>query len=69
MSYIKAEEVLPQNLIEAIQQYVNGKAIYIPVSEKQEWGSRTDAKVYYQKRNQKIYKEHCNGHTARDLVE
>lgn len=69
MSYIKAEEVLPQNLIEAIQQYVNGKAIYIPVSEKQEWGSRTDAKVYYQKRNQKIYKEYCNGHTTRDLVE
>ena len=30
MSYIRAEEVLPKELIETIQQYVNGKAIYIP---------------------------------------
>ena len=27
MSYIRAEEVLPKELIETIQQYVNGKAI------------------------------------------
>ena len=26
MSYIRAEEVLPKELIETIQQYVNGKA-------------------------------------------
>ena len=31
MSYIRAEEVLPKELIETIQQYVNGKAIYIPI--------------------------------------
>ena len=30
MSYISAEDVLPKELIETIQQYVNGKAIYIP---------------------------------------
>ena len=29
MSYIKAETVLPQELIETIQQYVDGKIIYI----------------------------------------
>ncbi len=29
MSYIKAENVLPQELIETIQQYVDGKLIYI----------------------------------------
>ena len=29
MSYIKAENVLPQELLEAIQQYVEGKLIYI----------------------------------------
>ena len=28
MSYIKAENVLPQELIETIQQYVDGKLIY-----------------------------------------
>lgn len=38
MSYIRAEEVLPKELIETIQQYVNGKAIYIPSTSKKEWG-------------------------------
>ena len=43
MSYIKAENVLPQELIEAIQQYVDGKMIYIPCKEQQEWGSLSSA--------------------------
>ena len=30
MSYISAEDVLPKELIETIQQYVDGKTIYIP---------------------------------------
>lgn len=40
MSYIKAENVLPQELIETIQQYVDGKLIYIPCKEKQAWAVR-----------------------------
>ena len=34
MSYISAENVLPKELIEKIQQYVSGKSIYIPCKEK-----------------------------------
>lgn len=34
MSYISAEDVLPKELIETIQQYVSGKSIYIPCKEK-----------------------------------
>ena len=30
MSYVRAEDVLPEELIEAIQQYISGKSIYIP---------------------------------------
>ncbi len=30
MGYIKAETVLPAEIIELIQQYVDGKNIYIP---------------------------------------
>lgn len=51
MSYIRAEEVLPKELIETIQQYVNGKAIYIPSISKKEWGSHTDTKQYLIQRN------------------
>ena len=35
MSYIKADQVLPKELIEAIQQYIDGKSIYIPSKQKQ----------------------------------
>lgn len=33
MSYIKAEEILPKELLETIQQYVDGQLIYIPCKE------------------------------------
>ena len=54
MSYVRAEDVLPKELIETIQQYVNGTCIYIPCKEKQDWGSRTKTKQYYQNRNYEI---------------
>ena len=41
MSYIRAEDVLPKKLIKTIQQYVDGKAIYIPSKQKKAWGSET----------------------------
>ena len=30
MSYIRADEILPKELLETIQQYVDGQIIYIP---------------------------------------
>ena len=47
MSYIKAEDILPKELLETIQQFVDGQLIYIPCKEKQEWGSGTNAKVFF----------------------
>ena len=54
MSYFRAEEILPQELIETIQQYVSGKSIYIPCKEKKVWGSQTKTKQYYETRNHEI---------------
>ena len=68
MSYIKAENVLPQELIEAIQQYVDGKMIYIPCKEKQEWGSLSSAKVFFRERNEKIYEAYKGGMGLRELA-
>ena len=61
MSYISAEDVLPKELIETIQQYVSGKSIYIPCKEKKVWGSQTKTKQYYKIRNQEICIKHKNG--------
>lgn len=67
MSYIKAEDVLPQELMETIQQYVDGKLIYIPCKEKREWGSTTSAKVFFRERNERIYETYKSGISLREL--
>ena len=67
MSYIKAEEILPKELIEVIQQYVCGKSIYIPCTEKQTWGSYTHSSQYYRKRNHDICNEHKAGIPVTEL--
>ena len=68
MSYIKAENVLPQELVETIQQYVDGKLIYIPCREKQEWGTTTSAKAFFRERNERIYDTYRSGMGLRELA-
>ena len=43
MSYIKADDVLPQNIIKIIQQYIDGENIYIPKKDgsRVDWGAKT----------------------------
>lgn len=61
MSYLRAEEILPRELIETIQQYVSGKSIYIPSKEKQDWGSQTDTRKKLGIRNREICEKYLNG--------
>lgn len=69
MSYVRAEDVLPEELIEAIQQYISGKSIYIPCKEKKVWGSQNKTKQYYKKRNDEIYQKHIKGISTRILAD
>ena len=69
MSYISAEDVLPKELIETIQQYVSGKSIYIPCKEKKTWGSETKTKQYYINRNHEICRKHKNGVAIKVLAD
>ena len=41
MSYLRAKEILPKEVLELVQQYVSGKAIYVPCREKQPWGDKS----------------------------
>ena len=68
MSYISAEDVLPKEVIEIIQQYVSGKSIYIPCKEKKDWGSEKKTKQYYLTRNQEICIKHRNGSGVKVLA-
>ena len=69
MSYISAEDVLPKELVEMIQQYVSGKSIYIPSKEKKVWGSQTKSKQYYEMRNHEICEKYKQGLSIKMLAE
>ena len=61
MSYFRADEILPQDLLEAVQQYAEGQLLYIPRRVKQGWGSATSAKAFFSERNKEIYDAYRNG--------
>lgn len=69
MSYLKAEDILPKELIEAIQQYVDGTNIYIPCIDKKDWGSRTCSKKYYELRNHEIHAQYMDGMSVAELAD
>ena len=69
MSYISAEDILPKELIETIQQYVSGKNIYIPCKEKKVWGSQNKTKQYYRKRNNEICTKYKGGVAVKILAD
>jgi Mor family transcriptional regulator len=67
MSYIRADEILPRELLEAIQQYVDGQIIYIPRKEKQAWGSGTSTKEFFRERNERIFQAWQEGISEEEL--
>lgn len=71
MGYRKAEEILPVEIIELIQQYVDGQNIYIPRKSENrlEWGSGTAIKQELHVRNQQIYSEYLAGAGVAELAE
>jgi len=70
MGYRKAEEILPMEIIELIQQYVDGANIYIPRKQenRQEWGTNTSYKCELQSRNASIYRDYLSGISEGDLA-
>lgn len=71
MGYRKAEEILPLEVIELIQQYVDGENIYIPrkSENRQSWGSGTEIRQELYARNQQIYSDYLSGTDFSELAE
>ena len=68
MSYAKAEQFLPGEIIELIQEYVDGQNIYIPrKSQRLEWGTRTNIRQELSTRNQNIYLDFLKGAKIKEL--
>lgn len=70
MGYVKAEEVLPEELIRLVQQYVDGQNIYIPRKDEKrtKWGTRTAIRQEYEHRNRAIYEDYCAGAKTKELA-
>jgi Mor family transcriptional regulator len=71
MSYKKASDILPEELLMIIQDYIDGDYIYIPRKEcnKKSWGEKTECKKEIYERNLIIYREHKNGLSIKSLSE
>ena len=65
MSYIKAEDILPETLIRRIQEYADGVYIYIPrkPGTRQAWGQKTDYRAELKVRNDHIRNDYAAGET------
>ncbi len=71
MGYKRAEEILPVELIELIQQYVDGTNIYIPRREgnRATWGYANNTREKLSNRDEKIYREYLEGKNVYELSE
>lgn len=70
MRYIKAEEVLPRELILQIQQYVDGVTLYIPrrAENRRPWGCGTQYRSELARRNARIREESGQGLSVGELA-
>ena len=71
MGYIRADRVLPDEIIKLIQQYVDGENIYIPRKEgnRTQWGCNTNTRQELKRRNESIVEDFRNGVRISELSE
>lgn len=69
MKYEKAENILPQSIIEIIQKYTDGGYIYIPRKNENKkcWGENTETKKYLKARDEEIFNKHLLGVPVKTL--
>lgn len=69
MKYMKAQNVLPEELIKLIQDYVDGDYLYIPRKdgEQKAWGEKSGTKNLLKSRNIEIYHKYCNGQSPAEI--
>ena len=70
MRYRKANNVLPEELVELIQKYVDGEYVYIPRKQenKKNWGESSNVREELLARNKKIYEEYTDGASVKALA-
>lgn len=63
MKYLNAQVILPDALVKALQQYVQGGYVYVPIKQEQQkrWGEVSGYRQELEQRNQLIKADYQNG--------
>ena len=71
MGYKKASDVLPKELVQIIQEYIDGDYVYIPRKRGSElsWGEKNGTRQAFKERDQMIYRRYINGASKAKLAE
>lgn len=71
MGYVKACDVLPDDLISLVQEYIDGEYLYIPRKKdnRKSWGEKSGAKIDLSNRNREIYLKYNSGASISSLAE
>lgn len=71
MSYKKAEQILPEEVLRKVQEYIDGECLYIPrISENRKcWGASTATRRELRDRNARIYADYLSGQTMEELAQ
>ena len=71
MGYIRAEEILPEEIVALLQEYAEGQMLYIPKKKENKagWGALSGAKDQLGQRNIAIYREYLAGVKMPQLAE
>lgn len=68
-AYKNAKDVLPDDLLEAVQRYLQGELLYVPVKgPRRPWGERTGARGELARRNQAIRDLYAEGRSLEELA-
>lgn len=71
MGYKRGDSILPAELIQQIQKYVDGEYVYIPrlAENRKRWGDNTDIRQTLELRNQEIFRKYQSGARVSELSE
>ncbi|UUZ92898.1 hypothetical protein LJK87_47915 [Paenibacillus sp. P25] len=70
MGYKNGKDILPQELLKRLQDYIQGEIIYIPKKDQTRagWGENNGTRQSIQRRNYEIFRSYENGSTVPELI-
>jgi len=70
LKYKNAEQILPKELMDEVQKYIQGEYLYIPKAEgtRRKWGDNSGYRRDLSMRNDSIRKEYIDGAGISDLA-